>query len=143
VAQIGLVRAGQRPPDRRTAYGPPPLVKPTAPSARECRKPDGSGARSGGTVPTRATASMGNDGRRSTPGASARAEPCRAGALRARRADAWRAVPAPQAAGVPPLRAYRYRAPRVKQRLMGRPVQSPDGERSSETCSGLVEKLVM
>jgi hypothetical protein len=33
-AQIGLVRAGQRPPDRRTAYGPPPLVKPAAPSAR-------------------------------------------------------------------------------------------------------------
>src|SRR5262249_3042563 len=30
-----LVRAGQRPPDRRTAYGPPPLVKPPAPSARD------------------------------------------------------------------------------------------------------------
>jgi hypothetical protein len=32
------MRAGQRPPDRRTAYGPPPLVKSAAPSARECRK---------------------------------------------------------------------------------------------------------
>jgi hypothetical protein len=38
----------------------------------------------------------GNDGGRSTPRASARAEPCRAAALRARRADAWRAVPAPR-----------------------------------------------
>ena len=27
-AHIGLVRAGQKPPDRRTAYGPPPLIKP-------------------------------------------------------------------------------------------------------------------
>jgi len=33
--QIGLVRAGQRPPDRRTAYGPPPLVKPPAPFAQK------------------------------------------------------------------------------------------------------------
>jgi hypothetical protein len=33
-AHIGLVRAGQRPPDRRTAYGPPPLVKAAALSAR-------------------------------------------------------------------------------------------------------------
>src|SRR5579859_6391653 len=38
-AHLGLERAGQRPPDRRIAYGPPPLVKPPAPSARECRTP--------------------------------------------------------------------------------------------------------
>src|SRR5262249_20851698 len=47
-AHLGLVRAGQRPPDRRTAYGPPPLVKPAAPSARGSRKPDGSGAKAAG-----------------------------------------------------------------------------------------------
>jgi len=29
-ALLGLERAGQRPPDRRTAYGPPPLIKPAA-----------------------------------------------------------------------------------------------------------------
>jgi len=33
-AHIGLVRAGQRPPDRRTAYGPPPLVKAAASRAK-------------------------------------------------------------------------------------------------------------
>ena len=30
----GLERAGQRQPERQTAYGPPPLVKSAAPSAR-------------------------------------------------------------------------------------------------------------
>ena len=33
------------PPDRRTAYGPPPLVNAAALFGQECRKPDGSGAR--------------------------------------------------------------------------------------------------
>jgi hypothetical protein len=71
-AHIGLVRAGQRPPDRRTAYGPPPLVKPAALSARECRKPVVQARENGGTLTTRATTSAGNDGGRSAPGASAR-----------------------------------------------------------------------
>src|SRR6266568_2214139 len=34
-AFIGLKRAGQRQPDRRTAYRPPPLIKPAALFARE------------------------------------------------------------------------------------------------------------
>ncbi len=34
-AFIGLKRAGQRQPDRRTAYRPPPLIKPAARLARE------------------------------------------------------------------------------------------------------------
>ena len=62
-AHIGLVRAGQRPPDRRTAYGPPPLVKPPAEKGGcvragvlEVRSP---GATSGGTMNTRAAASTG------------------------------------------------------------------------------------
>src|SRR5262249_21994585 len=38
-AVIGLGRAGQRQPDRRTAYGPPPLVKSAALFARGCREP--------------------------------------------------------------------------------------------------------
>jgi len=32
----GLLRAGQRQPDRRTAYGPPPLVKSAARFAQRC-----------------------------------------------------------------------------------------------------------
>ena len=59
-AHIGLVWAGQRPPDRRTAYGPPSLVKAAALFAREYQKPDVIRARgSGGTLTTRATASAG------------------------------------------------------------------------------------
>ena len=72
-AHIGLVRAGQRPPDRRTAYGPPPLVKPAAPSARECRKPVVRAREIGETMTTRTTASAGNDrGTARAGGASAR-----------------------------------------------------------------------
>jgi len=67
-ALFGLGRAGQRQPDRRTAYGPPPLVKSAAPFARGCRQPDGSGAKSGETMTTRATASAGNDGDGPRPG---------------------------------------------------------------------------
>jgi hypothetical protein len=45
-AHIGLKRAGKKPPDRRTAYGPPPLVKPPALFAREVPKSGGPGASS-------------------------------------------------------------------------------------------------
>src|SRR5262249_57854429 len=72
-AHIGLVRAGQRPPDRRTAYGPPPLVKAAALSARECRKPDGWGARTGGTMTTRARPQRGDDAGAGLAGAAAHA----------------------------------------------------------------------
>jgi hypothetical protein len=113
---LWLERPGQRQPDRRTAYGPPPLIKSAALSARECRKPDGSGARIGGTMTARATASAGNDGGRSAPGASAKAAPCRAVTLRARRADAWQALTAPLAGSRSPLRVHRHRR-RVRQRL--------------------------
>jgi len=58
---------------------------------------------------TRTTASAGSDGGRPVPGASAKAAPCRAETLRARRADAWRAAPLPQAAGGSLLRAHRHR----------------------------------
>ena len=36
-AHIGPERASQRQPDRRTVYGPPPLIKSAAPFARRCR----------------------------------------------------------------------------------------------------------
>jgi hypothetical protein len=43
-AFLGLERASQRPPDRRTAYRPPPLIKPAAPFARRWPEPVVSGA---------------------------------------------------------------------------------------------------
>jgi hypothetical protein len=49
--------------------------------------------------------------------------PCRAGALRARRADAWRPSPLPRPGGGPPLRANRHRH-RAKAAVDGQPVQS-------------------
>ena len=123
-AHIGLRGAGQGPPDRRTAYGPPPLIKSAAPCLRECRKPVVRARENGGTPTTRVKASAVNDGGRPAPGASARAAPCWAGALRARRADAWRPSPLPWAGGDPPLRTDRHRPSRVKQRLTGRCRQS-------------------
>src|SRR5215469_5648061 len=63
-AHIGLVRAGQRLPDRRTAYGPPPLVKPPALFAGKCRKLVVQARENGETMTTRTAASVGNDGDR-------------------------------------------------------------------------------
>ena len=115
-AHIGLVRAGQRLPDRRTATGRRPLPSPLLRPRRIAGNRMVQARRSSETMTTRAAASVGNDGGRPVPGASARAEPCRAGALRARRADAWRAVPAPKANG-PAATRPPAPAPRVKQRL--------------------------
>ncbi len=77
----------------------------------------GSGARSGDTVTTRAAASAGNDGERPAPGGVGKAAPCRAVALRARRADAWRPCPLPPAGGGPAVTRRPVPASRVKQRL--------------------------
>ena len=71
------------------------------------------------TMTARATASPGNDGGLSAPGASAKAAPCRAGALRARRADAWRLSPLPMGRWWPAVTRRPAPAPRVKQRLTG------------------------
>ena len=68
MAFIGLVRAGRRPPDRRAAYRPPPLVKSTAPSGRECREPGGSGAKKRRDDDHQDQGSAGNDGGRSWQG---------------------------------------------------------------------------
>lgn len=111
------MRAGQRPPDRRTAYGPPPLVKAAALSARECPKPDGSGARSGGTMATRATASAGMTGNGLRRGR--RQEPSPAGRKPYGLGEPTPGGPSPpsKVAGGPPLRVHRHRPPRGKQRL--------------------------
>jgi hypothetical protein len=85
------------------------------------RPPGNAGSRmvqtrgSGETRTTRTTASVRNEGGRPAAGASAKAAPCRAGALRARRPDAWRPSSLPWAAGSSPLRAHPAPAPRVKQ----------------------------
>jgi hypothetical protein len=70
---------------------------------------------SGEAMTTRATAAAGKDGGRPAPEASAKAAPCRAGALRARRADARRSAPLPLGRWQPAV--TRPPAPRVKQRL--------------------------
>jgi hypothetical protein len=46
VQALGLERAGQKTPDRRTAYGPPPLIKSAVPFARGDRLGEGSRRRS-------------------------------------------------------------------------------------------------
>jgi hypothetical protein len=66
---------------------------------------------------TKATASVGNDGGRSAPGASAEAAPCRAGALRAPRGDAWRSSPLPRARWYLAVTRQPAVVPHVKQRL--------------------------
>jgi len=67
---------------------------------------------------TRTTATEGNDGDGPRRGRRQELRPCRAGALRARRADAWRPSPLTQAGGGPPQRADQHQH-RVKQRLTG------------------------
>jgi hypothetical protein len=120
------VRAGQRPPDRRTAYGPPPLVKAAALSARECLEPGGSGAGTGRTMTTSTTAAAGGmtgDGPRRGRRHKSRALP---GGNPTGAASRRLAGP-PRSPGLVVARRYAHPpvpAPGVKQRLTGRDAQS-------------------
>ena len=102
-AHIGLT-AG-----RPEAARSPDSVRAAAPCQAPCSvragvpEAGGPGAKCA-AVTTRATASSGNDGGLPAPGASANAAPCRAVALRARRADAWQPSPLPRG----PVVARRY-----------------------------------
>ena len=109
-----------RPPDRRTAYGPPPLVKPTAPSARECRTPMAWAQDNGETMTTRATPSAGNDGGTAHAGGVGKSRALPGGSPTGAASRRLAAVPLPVGRWWAAVTRRPAPASRGKQRLTGR-----------------------
>ncbi len=108
-AHIGLVRAGQQPARS------PDSLRAAAPCQAHCSvragvpEASGPGARSGGTLTTRATATAGEMTGDCPRRGAGKSRVLPGGIPRARRAGAWRPSLLPWVGGGPPLRTNRHR----------------------------------